>query len=158
VLSTDAPAAPRHDTGAMGTSTQSHTDHRAGAATAAEDLGRQFAAAFAARDAPGLRALFGEDVSFRGLTPNRVWQVDTAGELIDGVLLGSWLEPSDIVEHVEAVETAVVGRRCRLGYRLRGVNPDGPFAVEQQGFFEVADGKITWLRMLCSGFQPDTEG
>jgi hypothetical protein len=109
VLSTDAPPAPRHDTGAMGTSAQSHTDHR-------------------------------------------------AGEQIDGVLLGSWLEPSDVVDHVEAVETAVVGRRCRLGYRLRGVNPDGPFAVEQQGFFEVADGKITWLRMLCSGCRPDTDG
>jgi MFS family permease len=56
------------------------------------------------------------------------------------------------------VETAMVGARCRLGYRLRGVSPDGRFVVEQRAFFEVADGKITWLRVLCSGFQPASEG
>jgi ketosteroid isomerase-like protein len=141
----------------MGTAPELSTDHRPGAATAARDLGRQFAAAYAARDAAVLRALFSEEVSFRGLTPGRDWQADTAVELIDGVLLGCWLEPSDVVDRVEAVETAMVGTRGRLGYRLRGVNPDGRFVVEQQAFFDVADGKITWLRMLCSGFQPDTE-
>jgi hypothetical protein len=36
------------------------------------------------------------------------------------MLLGSWLEPSDAVEHVEAVETAVVGRRCRIGSGCAG--------------------------------------
>lgn len=138
----------------MTTAPELQTGQYPGAATAAEDLGRQFAAAFAARNAAALRVLFSDEVSFRGLTPGRAWQADTAAELIDGVLLGCWLEPSDAIDQVEAVETAMVGARCRLGYRLRGVNPDGRFVVEQQAFFEVADGMITWLRMLCSGFQP----
>jgi hypothetical protein len=139
----------------MTTALEWQTAHHHGAATAAEDLGRQFAAAFAARDAVGLRVLFSDEVSFRGLTPGRVWQADTAAELVDGVLLGCWLEPSDTIDRVEAVETAMVGTRCRLGYRLHGVNPDGRFVVEQQAFFDVDDGAITWLRVLCSGFRPD---
>ena len=139
----------------MTTALEWQTDHHHGAATAAEDLGRQFAAAFAARDAVGLLVLFSDEVSFRGLTPGRVWQADTAAELVDGVLLGCWLKPADTVHRVEAVETAMVGTRCRLGYRLHGVNPDGRFVVEQQAFFDVDDGAITWLRVLCSGFRPD---
>jgi hypothetical protein len=140
----------------MTTAMELRTGPCTGAATAAEDLGRQFAAAFAARNAAELRVLFSDEVSFRGLTPGRVWQADTAAELIDGVLLGCWLEPSDVIDRVEAVETAMVGTRCRLGYRLRGVNPDGRFVLEQQAFFDAADGTITWLQMLCSGFRPDS--
>lgn len=142
----------------MSTSAHVRNGRQPGAATAAEDLGRQFAAAFAARDATALRVLFSDDVSFRAQSPGLGWEADSAGELIDGILLGRWLEPSDVVDRVETVETAMIGARCRVGYRLRGVNPDGRFVVEQQAFFDVAGGRITWLRMLCSGFQPDGEG
>jgi len=30
----------------------------------------------------------------------------------------------------------------------------GTFTVEQQAFLDLVDGKITWLRVLCSGFVP----
>jgi hypothetical protein len=33
-------------------------------------------------------------------------------------------------------------------------NPGGTFTVEQQAFCDLSDGKIIWLRLLCSGFVP----
>lgn len=50
-----------------------------------------------------------------------------------------------------------VGNRTRIGYRLRVANPGGTYIVEQQAFCNLTDGKITWLRVLCSGFVPVAE-
>jgi hypothetical protein len=72
----------------------------------------------------------------------------------DDVILGTWFGPGDAIERVEKVETGVVGDRFRLGYRLRVTNADGRFLVEQQAFLDVTAGRITWLRVLCSGFRP----
>ncbi|HTU28873.1 MAG TPA: hypothetical protein VMF07_05805 [Solirubrobacteraceae bacterium] len=41
-----------------------------------------------------------------------------------------------------------------MSYRFRGVNPDGPFVIEQQAHYTESDGRITWMRVLCSGFRP----
>jgi hypothetical protein len=120
----------------------------------ARSLGHRFAAALAAKDREALRAMLDAEVDFRGLTPNRVWEAGTAAAVVGDVILGKWFEPGDVIERAEAVETAMVGDRCRLGYRLQISNADGRFVVEQQAFFDVADNKITWLRMLCSGFRP----
>jgi hypothetical protein len=36
-------------------------------------------------------------------------------------------------------------------------NAGGTFTVEQQAYCDLAHGKITWLRVLCSGFVPAAE-
>jgi hypothetical protein len=41
-----------------------------------------------------------------------------------------------------------------LGYRLLVTSPAGRFVVEQQAFLEITEGRITWMRVLCSGFRP----
>jgi hypothetical protein len=41
-----------------------------------------------------------------------------------------------------------------LGYRLRVRNPDGLFVAEQQACYTERDGRISWMRVLCSGFRP----
>ena len=125
-------------------------------APAARGLGHRFAAALAAKDAATLRGMLDAEVDFRAMTPSRVWEARTAAEVVDDVILGKWFEPGDTIERVEAVETGMVGDRCRLGYRLQVTNDDGRFAVEQQAFFDVIGNKITWLRVLCSGFRPVT--
>jgi hypothetical protein len=38
--------------------------------------------------------------------------------------------------------------------RIRVRNPDGLFLVEQQVYLEERDGKIGWMRSVCSGFRP----
>jgi hypothetical protein len=120
-------------------------------------LAHRFATALAGRDAAALRELFGREVDFRGLTPGRGWAASSADALIDDVLLGSWFEPGDLIQRIEWTREDRVGPRLSIGYRLRGRNAGGPFAVAQQGFCELTDGKITWLRLLCSGFVPVTE-
>jgi hypothetical protein len=123
----------------------------------ASGLAHRFTAALAARDAAALRSLFGSKVDFRGLTPSRVWEAQTADALIDEVILGSWFEPGDVIQRIESVQHGRVGTRTRIGYRLRVASADKTFAVEQQAFLDLAGGKITWLRVLCSGFVPVAE-
>jgi hypothetical protein len=117
-------------------------------------LAHRFVAALAARDAVALRSLFGSEVDFRGLTPGHVWEACTPDELIDGVILGSWFGPGDQIQRVESVQAGQVGTRIRIGYQLRVQNADGMFALEQQAFADLTDGKITWMRVLCSGGVP----
>jgi hypothetical protein len=123
----------------------------------ASDLAHRFTAALAARDATGLRSLFGTEVDFRALTPGRVWEADTPDAVVNEVILGSWFESSDVILRIESVQHGQVGTRNRIGYRLRVQNPAGMFTVEQQAFCDLTDGLITWLRVLCSGFIPVTE-
>lgn len=123
-------------------------------AAAAQSLGYQFAVALAARDRAALLALLDDEVDFRGLTPRRFWEEHTSAALVDDVILGKWFEPHNVVERVEAVETGTVRDRCDLTYRFLVVKPAGRFVIEQHAFFDVTQGKISWLRILCSGFQP----
>jgi len=120
----------------------------------ASDLARRFTAALAARDAAALRSLFGSEVDFRALTPGRVWEAPTPDAVIDDVILGSWFEPGDVIKQIESVQAGHVSSRIRIGYRLRVENADGTFTVEQQAYLDLTGGKITWLRVLCSGFVP----
>lgn len=121
---------------------------------AAPDLGRGFVAALAAKDPARLRAMFAGAVDFRGLTPGRSWEARTAAAVVDEVIFGAWFEPGDIIERVESAETGAVGDRHSLGYRLVVSNSAGQFAVEQRAFYDLTDGQITWMRVLCSGFRP----
>ena len=46
-----------------------------------------------------------------------------------------------------------VADRSRVSYLLRVSNPDGVYLVEQQAYFGVENGRISWLRILCSGYR-----
>jgi hypothetical protein len=124
------------------------------AATTAQGTGRRFVTALAARDAPALLAMFSDKPDFRAITPGRYWQPGTAAEVVNDVILGAWFGPGEIVEQVQAAETGRVGGRHTLGYRLMVASGDGRYLVDQHAYFDLTDGKITWMRVLCSGFQP----
>jgi hypothetical protein len=118
-----------------------------------EQLGRDFAQALAARDPARLTEVLAPDVDFRALTPNRAWQTDTAEAFVSDVL-PVWFEETDHIDELLTLETGAVADRDRVAYLLRGHNGDGPFVVEQQAYYASEDGRITWLRVLCSGFRP----
>ena len=133
-------------------------DHPAdNGATSASILAHRFAAALAAKDAAALRSLFAGEVDFRALTPGRVWEAPTPDAVIDEVILGSWFEPGDVIKRIESVQHGQVGTRFKIGYRLRVESAGQTYTVEQQAFCDLSDGKITWLRVLCSGFVPAAE-
>jgi len=116
--------------------------------------GEAFVRALVAKDAYRLKELLCPGVDFKALTPDRFWESDSVDEIVDKTLLGAWFEPSDEIEAVDSIETSKVGDRHRVAYRLRVRNPDGRFVVEQQAYYDVAGDTISWLRILCAGYQP----
>ena len=115
--------------------------------------GTEFAEALAQKDYARIKALLDPAIDFRGLTPNRLWEASDPDDVISNVLR-LWFEDSDEIESLEHVETDSVADRERVGYRFRISNEDGPQVVEQQAYLAAEDGRITWMRVVCSGFRP----
>ena len=116
-------------------------------------LGTRFVDALASRDREGLEAVLHPAVDFRGLTPNRVWEAADSAAALE-IVLGNWFGTSDEVDELELVESDAFADREQLRFRLRGHNADGPFVVEQQAYLSERDGRIGWMRVVCSGFRP----
>ena len=118
-----------------------------------DTLGAEFARALAAKDFGRLLDLMHPDIDFRGLTPNRNWEASDGDAVISGVLR-QWFEDSDEIEALERLESDAFADRERVGYRFSVRNPEGRFLVEQQAYLSVRDGRIGWMRVVCSGFRP----
>jgi hypothetical protein len=119
-------------------------------------LGAAFAEALATKDFDRIRGLLHPELDFRGLTPRRNWQASDPDAAV-GSVLRSWFEDSDEIEELELLETDSFADRERVGYRLRVRNPEGLFRVEQQVFIGEREGRIGWMRTVCSGFRPVEE-
>ncbi|HTX32793.1 MAG TPA: nuclear transport factor 2 family protein [Solirubrobacteraceae bacterium] len=118
-----------------------------------DDLGRAFADALSRRDFEEISGLLDPEIDFRGLTPGRTWEADGSRAVTEEIL-PMWIEESDQIERVISVERDSVADRERVAYRFQGTNPDGAFVFEQQAYFTERDGRIDWMRVLCSGFRP----
>jgi hypothetical protein len=118
-------------------------------------IGAEFARALAAKDFSQILELMHPEIDFRALTPRRNWEASDPDAVVTTVLR-QWFEDSDEIEAVERIESDAFADRERIGYRFSGRNPDGPFLVEQQAYLTTRDGRIAWMRVLCSGFRPDT--
>jgi hypothetical protein len=128
----------------------SATDHDADVASSR--TGERFARALAAKDRATLRSLFADTVDFQALTPGRHWSAGTAGEVVDQIVLGKWFDPSDDIQRLESVSTSQLPGREHVDYRLRVRNADGDHVVEQQIYYDTDGARITWMRVLCSGY------
>jgi hypothetical protein len=116
-------------------------------------LGADFARALAAKDSDRLIDLMHPEIDFRGLTPSRSWEANDRDEAIS-VLFGQWFEDKDEIEALEQLESDAFADRERVGYRFSVTNPDGRFLVEQQAYLAPREGRIGWMRVVCSGFRP----
>lgn len=115
--------------------------------------GLEFARAVADRSSAALVATLADDVDFAGLTPGRRWVATTPEEVVEAVL-GSWFTESDRIHAAIWEEGEPVVDTRHVTYRLEIVNDDGPHRVEQQVYYRSHEGRITWMRVLCSGFRP----
>ncbi len=120
--------------------------------TTEASAGRRFAEALGAKDFEVIAGLLDPAIDFRGLTPRRNWEAGDPAEV--GAILRQWFEPSDRIDEIVEIEEGGISDRGRVAYRFRGENEDGPFVVEQQAYFTERDGRIDWMRVLCSGFRP----
>jgi len=100
-----------------------------------------------------MRELLHPDIDFRGLTPSRNWEASGRDAVI-ALFLENWFEESDQIEGLVHLESDSVADRQRVGYRFRVTCPDGPFIVEQQAYLAERDGRIGWMRVVCSGYRP----
>jgi hypothetical protein len=69
-------------------------------------------------------------------------------------VLPAWIEDDEQVEELISVETDTVADRERVGYRYRLRTPDGSFLVEQQAYIGEREGRIGWMRLVCTGSRP----
>jgi len=119
------------------------------------DAGGAFAAALAAKDAAALTAVLAAELDFEALTPRRHWTARTPAEVVDQTILGAWFDHGDEILELCSVRTDQVGDRGYVGYRLRVRTEGRDHLVEQQAYYNTDDaGRISWLRVLCSGYQP----
>ena len=116
-------------------------------------LGSSFAAALALKDFDRIRDLLHPEIDFRGLTPRKFWEAEDPEAVVSGALR-QWFEDSDEILELLHVETGTVAGRGRVGFRFLIRNPEGLFEVEQQAFIGERDGRIGWMRTLCSGYRP----
>ena len=116
-------------------------------------LGADFASALAAKDFERVAGLLHPEVDFVGLTPNQRWEASGPEQVVSRVLR-EWFEESDDIRELVELDEGRVADRERVGYRFRVERPDGPHVVEQQAYLSEREGRIGWMRVLCSGFRP----
>jgi hypothetical protein len=117
--------------------------------------GERYAHALAAKDRDSLVGAIASPVDFQALTPGRHWQADRAEQIVDEFVLGRWFGPDDDILDLTSVESHVVSERQHVAYRLRVRRDRGLYLVEQQMYYDLdTDGRMTYVRLLCSGYCP----
>lgn len=109
--------------------------------------------AIIARDLPLACAFLHPDIDFRAMTPSRVWEANSPAGVEE--VLRAWFEhPDRDVEWVNPTEPASVEDTLRVGWRVHGRDANGPFTYEQQAYAREDNGRVVWLRVMCSGPRP----
>lgn len=121
-----------------------------GTVTALE-LGRAFIDAVAARDYGRLGLLFAPDVRFRALVPRAVREAATAAAASDWIL--TWFGDAEGVRLLGS-SVAVMADRLHVAYRMEVLENGLRSVVEQQAFAMEADGRLSDIALVCSGFRP----
>ncbi len=116
-------------------------------------VGESFVHALLAKDWTRVDSTIDPEIDFRALTPRRAWEATTRKDLVEGVF-EQWFGPSVDIHDIVEITTDRVGGRNRVVYRFRVRNPDGDQVCEQTAYYDVAKGRITNLRILCTGFMP----
>jgi hypothetical protein len=117
-----------------------------------QTLGEQFAHAVAAKDDAAVLELLHPELDFRAMTPARFWEAAEPKDVVD--ILATWFGNRGTLEQVVQVDTDRFADRERVGYRLQFRDGDAVQLVEQQAYLSERDGKIGWLRIMCTGFRP----
>ena len=116
--------------------------------------GEAFARAIAAKDQAALRAVLADTIDFQALTPGRFFQAQSGTQAAVEIILGTWFARAQMDELCAVTAGQVAGRE-HVAYRVRLHAGGDEYLVEQQAYYETADdGRISWMRVLCSGYQP----
>ncbi|HUH16454.1 MAG TPA: hypothetical protein VMM85_00740 [Methylomirabilota bacterium] len=141
-------------------------------------LGARFVDALVRGDFDDMRSMLHPAVKFRGLSPHKFLKVspsDSVGGVIRAFRLWLYEGEGEYADHPEELLACSVapfgsGGRYKLSYRIRSksremaefyrgegfgeVADDADWIVEQEAYYDVLDGTIAWMIVLCGGYQP----
>lgn len=120
-------------------------------------VGERLVRAVVARDINGLHGVLADPVDFQALTPGRHWQASSGAEVAGEIILGRWFgtgDDGDDTVELCSMRAGQVADRQHVAYRLRVRREGRDYLVEQQAYYDADGPRITWLRILCSGYQP----
>ena len=100
------------------------------------------------------RSLLAPEVEFRALTPQRTFEAEGVEEAT--AVLELWYADADTAE-IEALECAEVVDRPALTYRIRWTKDEDAFVFEQGAFYDLENGKVSRIHIVCSGDRPLVE-
>ena len=118
-----------------------------------ESIAVTFVDAIVANELARARDLLDPRNDFRAMTPNRIWEADDPAG-VEEVLRAWFGHPERTVERVESVDSGSVGDTLRVGWRVHGSGADGRFVYEQQAYVRELEGRVVWMRVMCSGPRP----
>ena len=117
-------------------------------------VGERFARAVAAKDADALAATMADGIDFQALTPGRHWQAYSPRQVAEETVLGTWFGPGAAITGLAGLTTGEVGGRQHVAYRLQVTRDGREYLVEQQAYYDTERDQISWMRVLCAGYQP----
>ena len=153
-----------------------------GRGTSGPDVGSRLIRAMVRGQFEEMRSLLDPNVRFRALTPHKFIKTSKA-DPADGLIrvFRQWFhedvgDDDQLAHPVELLAWTVApfggGGRYKLSYRIRAKSlemveefrvqglaelpDDVDWLVEQEAYYDVLDGRIAWMIVLCGGFQPLT--
>ena len=120
--------------------------------------GERFAHALGRKDLEALSALLADPIDFQALTPRRHWQAASGRQVAEEIIFKHWFGAGADILELCSVSTGRVSQREHVAYRLRVHRTGGDHLVEQQAYYSTEGGRISWMRVLCSGYLPDQQG
>ena len=78
--------------------------------------------------------------------------------MVEGIIFGPWFGAGADIKDLCSVAAGQVSDREHVAYRLRVDRSGGSYLVEQQAYYSTDGTRITWMRVLCSGYRAITEG
>ncbi len=111
-------------------------------------LGEQLIRSLVDGDFTSAQTLVANSIEFKGLTPYGLFEADNSDDAF--AILQEWFTPA---ESVESLVTGSIFDRQKMNYVVACRNPENntEFIFEQGAFYDVSEGKITHLHLVCSG-------
>jgi hypothetical protein len=115
-----------------------------------DSVASEFLDALARQDWAAVQSLLDHSISFRVLTPRALREADDDTSTI--AWLERWFGDADELTTLRS-KVSTMHDRVSLSYRFH-VHKDRWYVIEQRGYADVVNGKITNLNLVCSGFRP----
>ena len=116
-------------------------------------VGHEVVVAVRERDWVRLAGCLTPDVAFRAVVPSRTEPLrEHIGVEAACAQMARWFDGGEFYEMTNS-DVHMTADRLHVGYRCHGIDGGTWYTVEQHLFATLADGRISHLNLVCSGFR-----